>query len=226
MTPEPIDAWLASSFEDRRLSRGERQALAARVAALGPGVDREAIRARAFEIARSALARPEDGLVLDWLEDVVKAIREKTLEGPSLAEAHFSPGDDCLRAIERFLGRARRAVDVCVFTITDDRLASALLDAHGRGIAVRILTDDAKAEDLGSDVDRLAQAGIPVRIDRSPFHMHHKFAVADGKSVLTGSYNWTRGAARDNEENLIVTDEPRLIAAFVTAFERLWARLG
>ena len=143
-----------------------------------------------------------------------------------MAEAYFSPGDDCPRAIGRLLASARRTADICVFTITDDRLSDAILDAHRRGVAVRIITDDAKAEDLGSDVGRFERAGIPMRVDRSPFHMHHKFAILDGATLLTGSYNWTRGAARDNEENLIVTDDPRLVAPFAATFDRLWEKLG
>ena len=77
----------------------------------------------------------------------------------------------------------------------------------------------------GSDVWRLQAAGIPVRFDRSPFHMHHKYAVFDSASVLTGSYNWTRSAASENHENVIVTADPRLVAAFGEVFETLWQRL-
>jgi hypothetical protein len=29
-------------------------------------------------------------------------------------------------------------------------------------------------KNVGSDIERLKQAGIPVRIDTSPSHMHHK----------------------------------------------------
>jgi len=56
--------------------------------------------------------------------------------------------------------------------------------------------------------------------------MHHKFAILDGETLLTGSYNWTRGAARDNEENLVVTTDLRFIAPFVDTFDRLWEKLG
>jgi cardiolipin hydrolase len=91
---------------------------------------------------------------------------------------------------------------------------------------VRVITDDEKALDLGSDVTALARAGVPVRTDPSPAHMHHKFAVFDRERLLTGSYNWTRGAARDNGENIIVTADPRLIERFARYFERLWESLG
>jgi mitochondrial cardiolipin hydrolase len=228
MDDESIESWLAETLEDRRLSRPERQALREIAAGSKTAAELEVIRRLAFQVARGALANPADAPVVEWLEDVVKALKEDggPTVRPSLASAYFSPGEDCRRAIIGLLAAARKAVDACVFTITDDRLADALIAAHRRGVAVRVLTDDAKAEDLGSDAARLEAAGIPLRVDRSPFHMHHKFAVFDGSKLLTGSYNWTRGAASDNEENLIVVDEPRLVGPFLATFERLWSRLA
>jgi cardiolipin hydrolase len=227
MTPQEIDDWLARSLDDRRFSRGEWQALGEFLATLGSATDRDAVRRRAFAVARAAMVQPDDLPVLDWLEEVTRAIREVGQAArPVVAEAFFSPGDDCPRAIGRLLAGAGRTADICVFTITDNRLADAILDAHRRGVAVRIIADDAKSEDLGSDVGRFERSGIPTRVDRSPFHMHHKFAILDGETLLTGSYNWTRGAARDNEENLIVTSDPRLLAPFRGTFDRLWSKLA
>ena len=228
MSTEDIDAWLVSSFEDHRLSRGERQALVASPGMAGTAEARTETIRRAFAVARGAMASADVGAVLDWLEAVVVALRDRPEDAATRtrAEAHFSPGDDCPRTIVRLLDQARKSVDACVFTITDDRLADALIAAKRRGVAVRVVTDDAKAEDLGSDAHRLERAGIGVRVDRSPFHMHHKFAVVDGATLLTGSYNWTRGAANDNEENLVVVDDPRLVAPFLAAFEKLWSRFA
>ena len=229
MNPQEIDARLARTLEDRRLSRSERQDLGEFAASLTSDADRRVVLRRAFEVARSALTNPDDRSIVGWLEDVVRTVREggEAAVTSGLAEAHFSPGEECPRAIARLMDRASRSVDVCVFTITNDRLADALIAAHRRGIAVRIVTDDAKAEDLGSDVPRFEGAGIPLRVDRSPFHMHHKFAIFDGSKLLTGSYNWTRGASRDNnEENLVVVDDPRLVAPFASTFERLWENLA
>ena len=228
MSPQEFQERLARTLEDRRLSRGERQDLQKTLAELcarrGPsGPPPFRLRVGSF-----ASADTGDGLVLDWLEDVVKVLDsgEPSKRPSSVAEVYFSPGEDCPRAIIRLMENARRTADVCVFTITDDRLSTALLDAHRRGVAFRVITDNDKAFDEGSDVDRISRAGVPVRVDRTRFHMHHKFAVIDGQWLLSGSYNWTRGASRDNEENLIVTSEPRLLAAFKAAFERLWADLS
>lgn len=141
-------------------------------------------------------------------------------------EVCFSPGDECLLAIRRLFGQAERTVDVCVFTITDDRIATAILEAHRRGVRVRIITDNDKAYDQGSDVRRLESAGMEVREDRTECHMHHKFAIFDGRTVLTGSYNWTRGAARDNEENLVISNDFRMVGPFEREFNALWGKLA
>jgi len=225
MSPQNFQERLARTFEDRRLSRGERQDLQKALAELTPDTDRRALRHFAFDLARSVPAEPGDSHVLDWLEDVVKALEpvESPDQSAPVSQAYFSPGEDCPRAIIGLLENANRTADVCVFTITDDRISNTLLDAHRRGVAIRVITDNDKAFDEGSDVDRIGRAGVPLRVDRTRFHMHHKFAIIDGQWLLSGSYNWTRGASRDNEENLIVTGEPRLIAAYKSAFERLWA---
>lgn len=223
MSPREI---LRQTLDDRRLTRSERQSLDA----LLDDADRDprrmdAWRAEAFSLAAEAIGGGPAAEVLEWLEDVVRALQPRGKPEPP-AECHFSPIDDCARAIVRRIEGAQRSLDVCVFTITDDRLADALIAAQARGVAVRIVTDNEKADDYGSDVDRLERAGLAVRVDRSPFHMHHKFAIVDGATLLNGSYNWTRGASRDNLENLVISGDPRLVGPFAGQFERLWNRLA
>lgn len=227
MKKDEVDEILLRTLDDERLSRGEKQVLTDIFAEEGGDEQRLAFfRHRAFAIARDRMRDPRAGRVVDWLEEVVKALAAAASPDvvPRLAEAHFSPGDHCLRRIVSLTKTARRFADICVFTITDDRIARALLQAHQRGIRVRIVTDDQKTEDLGSDIHALAAAGVPVRMDSSQHHMHHKFALFDGVYLLTGSYNWTRSAAAHNEENLIVTHDQRLVSKFTTEFERLWVK--
>jgi len=229
MEPDEIDEILLQTWDDRRLSRAEKKVL---TALLGEHrEDRELLayfRHRAFEIARRQLPDARGAEVVSWLEEVIKALAQAEAEEklPSLAEAHFSPGDRCRRRIVSLIGLARRTVDACVFTITADRIASALLEAHVRGVKVQIVTDNEKAVDRGSDIEDLARAGIEIRTDRTEHHMHHKFALFDAAFLVTGSYNWTLSAASFNEENIIVSNDPRLIAAFSTSFDQLWQAFG
>ena len=88
--------------------------------------------------------------------------------------------------------------------------------------SVSDISDNDKAADLGSDVERFAHVGIRVAVDRSSHHMHHKFALFDRKITLTGSYNWTRGAAEQNAENILVTRDPKIARRYQEEFDRLW----
>ena len=56
--------------------------------------------------------------------------------------------------------------------------------------------------------------------------MHHKFALFDRMLLVNGSYYWTRSAAERNEENLVVSDDPRLVGSFQAEFEKLWDQFG
>ena len=213
---------LTRSLDDRKLSRNERQALATAFNDLDVE-SRRVVRRRAFELAGGLLGGPETGTLLEWLEAVVDLMHRA--EPASTSEAFFSPGDDCVKRIIQLFDRAKQSADICVFTITDDRISDKILAARARGVAIRILTDNEKALDLGSDIERFENAGIAVRVDRTAFHMHHKFAIFDAKLLLSGSYNWTRNAAESNEENFIVTPDDHLVHAFTARFERLWAKL-
>jgi cardiolipin hydrolase len=137
-------------------------------------------------------------------------------------QVYFSPGPDCRIAIEQAMETALDELLICVFTISDDRLSDAIQRAHRNGLTVRVLSDNDKIDDRGNDIERLAASGVDVRIDRSPEHMHHKFMVVDGQTILTGSYNWTRSAETRNEENLVVLDDPFLAGRFAEEFERIW----
>ncbi len=218
---------LASTLEDRRLSRSERRALREVFADYDLDEEERAfVRNRVFAMARDVIRSAEAQMVLDWAEDVIKLLVPGLVRDHSIAEVHFSPGDECRIRIRSLLAHATTSADICVFTITDDELAKPILEAHRRGVAVRIISDNDKAEDRGSDVYRLAQAGVRVRFDLSEHHMHHKFALFDATTVLTGSYNWTRSAAEHNRENLIVTDDPKLVRPYQRNFDELWDSLG
>lgn len=234
MNPEDLIRLLTQSLADRKLSGGEKSALADWLARnVRTDQHRGLVRHHAFEVARGA--EPDAGLV-DWLEAVMKVLAPLAAEQSKSAavadEVFFAPGEQCLqRIVARFNG-CRRSADVCVFTVTDDRISRAILDCHRRGARVRIISDNDKQHDPGSDLQKFRDAGIAVKVDdqRGPAdtglngHMHHKFAIFDGARLINGSYNWTRGAADINFENIVDTADAALIAQFAAEFERLWKR--
>jgi phosphatidylserine/phosphatidylglycerophosphate/cardiolipin synthase-like enzyme len=133
-------------------------------------------------------------------------------------EAYFSPGEDCLNHIIKLIKSAQKHLEICVFTISDDRISRAILAAYSRGVSLRIITDNDKVWDDGSDIETLFNEGVVVKVDDTSYHMHHKFMLVDRKVLLTGSYNWTRAAAQYNQENVLSGSDPYLLTKFQLEF--------
>lgn len=224
MRPDELELLLTQTLDDFRLSRAEKRALSERLGDTELDEQDQTMCFRvAFEMARKNIDAVNSSAVLDWLEDVCQVLRNSAAKiEPTEAEVYFSPSEESWQRIRSLIKSAAHSIDICVFTITDDRISSAILEAHQRGIAVRIITDDEKSSDLGSDSEFLARGGVPLVVDRTTHHMHHKFAIFDSKRLLSGSYNWTRSAADNNEENFLITTDRRLLNAFREQFEKLW----
>lgn len=222
MRLKQLETQLRETLEDIKLSNGEKAELRELVPSLSQD-ERSFTRNKAFSLARECIDddQSQTFAVIKWLEQVVKTLDTATPETiePS---AYFSPGDECRRKIIDLCHQARKSIDICVFTISDDTLTAAILKAYKRGIAVRIITDNDKSEDLGSDVDELIAKGVPLRMDKTQNHMHHKFAVFDQQILLNGSFNWTRSATRYNQENIAVNGNVKLVSAYSERFEHLW----
>jgi cardiolipin hydrolase len=233
MSQEIIRDALETTFLDYRLTRGERKGLSRLITSHASSQsDRDFIRARSFEMARNAIQNHSENdasQIIGWLEEITKLmvhLERDPSSSPNRNEVYFSPNDHCVHRIQQLFNTAKISADVCVFTITDDRIRSEMIAAHKRGIEIRILSDDDKSGDLGSDVDFLKRQGLQVRFDQSSYHMHHKFAIFDRHILLTGSYNWTRSAAEHNEENFLITHDSKLRTEYQNEFNRLWKLYG
>ncbi len=219
-----IEQWLVETLMDFTLSHSE----VLELRELLPQLQADEIsfvRNQAFLLARDqvVLGGATALAVLTWLEKIVKNIDIYRLsQVPRVSSAHFSPGDDCRNKLLLLCASAQLTLDISIFTLADNRLAEAVIATHQRGIDVRIITDDEKIYDAGSDIEHLKRAGIAVRTDNSSAHMHHKFALIDSHTLVNGSFNWTRSASQYNQENILVTHEPLLVAAYRDEFEKLW----
>lgn len=140
-------------------------------------------------------------------------------------KVYFSPGEECKKAIIDQLNGAEFSVKICVFTISDNDISKAIKNAYKRGLEVKIITDNDKVNDRGSDIYTLFKAGIEVKTDSEPSHMHHKFAVIDEKTLITGSFNWTRSASLYNQENVVVTNNSDLVDQHVDYYKELWGKM-
>jgi phosphatidylserine/phosphatidylglycerophosphate/cardiolipin synthase-like enzyme len=158
----------------------------------------------------------------------------KVAQGPMRAELSdgvavevlFSPQHQPMtRAVVPRIAAARRSVDVAVFFLTHKGVTQALIDAHQRGVRVRVVLDATGAANEYSKHDVLRIAGIPVKVEDAGGKMHAKSAVIDGEILIGGSMNWTGAGDRDNDENTVVVGSRAHAAQYQAWFDRIWAEI-
>jgi phosphatidylserine/phosphatidylglycerophosphate/cardiolipin synthase-like enzyme len=130
-------------------------------------------------------------------------------------------------AIESLIRSATSSVVAALYRLSSPRLAAALEEAKAREVFVRIcLNENDHYEENRAAQETLRGFGIPFRLlhgrSQGPSKMHHKFAVIDWQTVVTGSYNWTLESEEKNYESLVVLRERHIVVAYAEEFEALW----
>ena len=115
-------------------------------------------------------------------------------------------------AIIDAIGHARETLDIALFSFTDDQLGNAVVQAHRRGVSVRVLMASGQDRVLGGEHGKLVNANVPVTVAQGLGYFHHSFAIIDGELVITGSYDWSDAADQHNYENVVFTSSPSMIA--------------
>jgi phosphatidylserine/phosphatidylglycerophosphate/cardiolipin synthase-like enzyme len=144
-----------------------------------------------------------------------------TVEGGQI-EVYFSPDDGVSRQLVDLINGARQSVNFMAFSFTSDDLAEALLGRYDAGVDITgVMEASQVASNNGSDYERFLEAGMYVSLDGNPNQMHHKVIIIDGKTVVTGSYNFSRSAEEKNDENLLVIHSPEIAAIYMEEFQRI-----
>lgn len=166
--------------------------------------------------------------------------------------AFFSPGRGCEDEIIRLIQEAKRerirspdkkhVINIALYYFTNRKIADELFDAKETGVDVNILLDKSQRNRSDSILEYFRKLEERTRKaePRKGFRncnrgslkvgyyriaggiMHNKFALI-GNATLTGSYNWTKSAEKNNRENLIVI--PKRMASYSDEFARLWKGL-
>jgi len=129
--------------------------------------------------------------------------------------------------IENLIRAAKHSIDAALYRFNQQRLVEGLAAAARRGVRVRVVLDRNKYEESRATRELFAVGTVPFRLlygRQGPgSKMHHKFAIFDGHTALTGSYNWTIESEEQNFESLLILANADEIALYQNEFESLWA---
>ena len=127
----------------------------------------------------------------------------------------FSPKGGCTDAVVKELQKARREILVQAYSFTAMAISRALIEAKNRGVNVEVLLDRSNEQEPRSDLPLLLTEGLTPLIDAKHAIAHNKLMIIDQRTIITGSFNFTRQAELENAENLlIIKGHPELVAAY------------
>ncbi len=131
-------------------------------------------------------------------------------------------------ALEEFIvplvKSATFSVQFLAFSFTDFPLADAMIQRAAQGVDVAGVIDKTQSGGTGSELPTLYCAKIPVRQDGNKQFMHNKVIIVDARYVITGSLNFSTSAEEDNDENVIIIDNPDIAQLYMQDFERVYTQ--
>jgi phosphatidylserine/phosphatidylglycerophosphate/cardiolipin synthase-like enzyme len=157
----------------------------------------------------------------------------------------FSPlayADSHLPLIAQRIDQAGRSIDIAMYSFSDAAVSQALARAVERGVQVRFVfetagTDKSVKPPALANTKSAALEKIGVNVRWVSKVMHHKFMIVDGPRdqlesaasavLVTGSGNWSNGAATKYDENtLFLSGYPELTLRLQREFNLLWEHSG
>jgi phosphatidylserine/phosphatidylglycerophosphate/cardiolipin synthase-like enzyme len=135
-------------------------------------------------------------------------------------ENFFSPVDHVMDKLVAYVQGAQKSVRFMIFTYTDTNLANAMIARYQAGVDTEGVIEDRGASQ-GALVP-LFCAKLPVKVDGNKYTMHHKIIILDESTVITGSFNFTKSADQENDDNVLVIHNPDLAKLYLQEFDRVW----
>ncbi|MDQ7027445.1 MAG: phospholipase D-like domain-containing protein [Anaerolineae bacterium] len=128
-------------------------------------------------------------------------------------------------AIAEAIDVVQNTLDIAAFEMNNEVITDAILRAHERGVAVRIVTDNEHGiEDDDTTLLDLELEGIDIIDDGRSALMHNKFMIMDGITVWMGSMNYTTNGVYRNNNNMLVMRSRRAVETYQAEFDEMFER--
>ena len=136
--------------------------------------------------------------------------------------------DDSAQPILNAINGATKSLRVKMFIFSDPSLLKAVIDAHHRGVKVRIMLNPARRSGEAQNQESrkmLTDAGIEV-IDSNPaFDLtHEKSMVVDDRTAFVKSLNWETRNLTETRDYAVVTEHHNEVNEVIDCFEADWSR--
>ncbi len=141
--------------------------------------------------------------------------------GGARVQNYFASEDGVANHIMDTLKTAQKSIYFLAFSFTHDGIGSLMIDRSKAGVKVGGVFETRGSDTAYSEYGKMKTAGLEVYTDGNPYVMHHKVIIVDERTVIFGSFNFSDNADKDNDENLLIVDDPALAKAFKGEYDRM-----
>lgn len=136
----------------------------------------------------------------------------------------FSPFEDLEAVVLSTLSEAKSEILISCYGLANQNIAGMLIDKHKAGVVVRVCEDHTQAAGVHDQHQALQDAGIEVVIKPSRLLEHNKVAIIDRSIVITGSWNFSKSANKQDNNIEVFRDEPEVVDGFVKDWQAIYSR--
>jgi phosphatidylserine/phosphatidylglycerophosphate/cardiolipin synthase-like enzyme len=125
------------------------------------------------------------------------------------------------------IGHTQKSLDIAFFHFNNKTIIDAILEAHQRGVTVRVVTGQRRffADESGEILGQLEKARIPVVVrPHEDGLMRNNFAILDATTVWAGSWEYTDGATYRNNENALALDAEDIARRYESVFNQMFEK--
>ncbi|WP_052352991.1 phospholipase D-like domain-containing protein [Neobacillus dielmonensis] len=160
---------------------------------------------------------------LVFLGIIIKDSTQEDSGGTQLSYSITGYQGDPEKDLVHVINNTKSELNIAIYNLDNEQIADAIYAAAERGVSIRIIADGENTENKDSRkiFKEFEKLNIPIKISTDE-KMHVKLTISDNQTVVTGSFNYTKDSAEENQENLVTVKDSDLASSMNDTFNQLW----
>lgn len=151
------------------------------------------------------------------------ALATVAVKGASEVKDPFHIGTRVLEKWQTVISQAQEEILIATYKLTAPDALNALIEAHKRGVVVKLILDEKAARKAESLATEAESSGLDVVFwpTKERGKLHVKLTIVDRQQAMFGSFNLTESAEKHNVELFYLTSNETVVEQAVEQWDAL-----
>ncbi|MGM5480030.1 MAG: phospholipase D-like domain-containing protein [Nanobdellota archaeon] len=137
----------------------------------------------------------------------------------SMIDVCFSPVQECESLLSNTLKTTKSHLRILSFMFTSDALGQTVINISKNVTVSGVF--ESSGQNPYSELPLFRDHGLDVLTDANPGFMHEKIFIIDNSTTVMGSYNPTKNARENNDENVLVIHNETFASYALAEYRRI-----